>query len=353
MSLSIQKLQNLLESKGFIPMKYFTLDGFCFYIEVWSTKSAEIFLLYIPSKYEFENRSTKDSFKMKQINMKENNEDISETITKKNHVEDIYTGKIQLSPHKEKMRNHLEDGYKQEISLSDIPEEDIVGIKAVYRQLFRLKYCVQNLKYKIGIIYKNYMCVIRRDDSINCFVLKGYPKENKKFYIIIDLETFYDKNDKILEDIHTVQSSVFKILERNQVSHSVVLSKMIDNKKEMENIPEKVYIKKANYENMLKRLENQLAVMLESEEKVNTELKNLLSNTSTNLQNDITRAHERTKLEKELEKIIGIKGRITSTISFLRDKLSTTILAIDDIMFNNAIMFDEIIKNFATLKEYC
>jgi len=50
---SILKLEKLLVNKGFIPNKYFIIDGTISYIEIISLNSADVFLLYIPSKYEF------------------------------------------------------------------------------------------------------------------------------------------------------------------------------------------------------------------------------------------------------------------------------------------------------------
>ena len=53
MPLSIKKLEKLLAIKGFIPNKFFVMHNVCVYIEVISINNADIFFLYIPSKYEF------------------------------------------------------------------------------------------------------------------------------------------------------------------------------------------------------------------------------------------------------------------------------------------------------------
>jgi len=54
MPLSIHKLQDLFNAKGFIASKYFVHNDLCFYIELFSIKTADIFFLYIPTKYEIE-----------------------------------------------------------------------------------------------------------------------------------------------------------------------------------------------------------------------------------------------------------------------------------------------------------
>ena len=52
MALSLKKLKNILVAKGMILKKIFHIGEFCVYIEIIHINSANIFLLYIPSKYE-------------------------------------------------------------------------------------------------------------------------------------------------------------------------------------------------------------------------------------------------------------------------------------------------------------
>ena len=125
---------------------------------------------------------------------------------------------INVSPDKsEKIEDHLEDNYKRPISLSDISPEDTVDIKAIYRQVRRLKYCVQNIKYKAGILFKNYICAIRRDDSIDCFYIKHYDRrDTDQLFVITDLEILYEKSEKLLSDVKVVRDSILNILNNNQ-----------------------------------------------------------------------------------------------------------------------------------------
>jgi hypothetical protein len=73
----------------------------------------------------------------------------------------------------------------------------------------------------------------------------------------------------------------------------------------------------------------------------------------TGLHTDINIAHNRTKLQQELDKIATIKKEIAKTLGYLREKRENSILSIDKINFDNAIMFDCMIKNFAKLKDFC
>lgn len=357
MTLSISKLQNLLSSRGFIPNKYFTLDGFCFYIELFTVKTAEIFFLYIPSKYNFkveEREVNVPVYKLKNIDMEEKSEIAEDYAGTPEETQLNYANNVQLSPDKNKLEEHLENNYNHSISLEDISKEDRVLLKALYRQMKRLRYSVQNLKYKLGVITKSYICVIRRDDSINCLQIKKYPSDKvKRLVVIADLETFYEKNDKILEDISKVKTSIYYILERNQNMHTEMIAKILSNQKDIQNIPLYTQQKKDNYDALIFQLESMLSDVMDEEEKILDKIRNLNSQTGLDIHNDINRIHLKTQYEKELDKISYLKAEITKNMYLLKNKRETAIIDIDKIMFDNTVMADAIINNFGKLREYC
>lgn len=357
MPLSINKLEEFLFSKGFEPVKYFLLDGLCFYIEVVS-KNADVFLIYIPSKYEIE-VNPKDVkgrvYKVRYVNLDTHENITDEYAGQPNDldVEDAYGEAIELSPDKEKISDHLENNYKHPISIQKISREEATNLQALYRQMKRLTYCVQNLKYKLAVFYKNYICAIRRDDSISCLDIKNYSNTDcKKLVIVVDLETFYDKADKLSTDIQTVRDSIYKVLERNQGMHGRVLTKIIDNKKDIAVIPSQVELRRVKYDQMLVQLEEMLSVLNDTETKLLTDLNNL-DQSQGDLQSDISRVHQKTKIERELEKVRGLQKEVCKNMVDVRNKRENAILSVDKIMFDNTVMFDTIVKNFGKLKEFC
>ena len=191
MPLSFSKLVDFLGEKGFIPKKVYTYENACFYIELLSVKDAEQFFLYIPSKYFIEPDNFQPTIKMKQINMS-SSKNITDEYGDTPDIQDIY-GEVPINLYDEEkdFEEHLENNYKHSISLEKINKDDIQDIKSVYRQLKRLKFSVQNISYKVAIVFKNYICVIRRDDSIDCFSVKtSNIYTDKQFYIICDLDRF-------------------------------------------------------------------------------------------------------------------------------------------------------------------
>jgi hypothetical protein len=171
--------------------------------------------------------------------------------------------------------------------------------------------------------------------------------------VVADLETFYDKNEKLIDDIHIVRDSIYRVLERNQGSHGRTMQRMIENKKDIAVLPTRMEVKKLKYDTMLNQLQLMLDSLNESQNKLIEESKLLEDKNGVDLQGDINRVHQKTKLEAEIHKINDIKGEITKTMVAIRDKRENSILNIDKIMFDNTVMFDRMVKNFARLKDFC
>jgi len=356
MPLSVSKLKDLLLSKGFVSTKFFILDNLVFFIELFSVTTSQYLIMYIPSKYEFTVSPEDVSFKLEYVNV-----DVADNTADEYGVEqdgldlDKKYGGVQLSPSKgDKLEASLVDGYKHEITINSLSKEDKTGLKSINRQIRRLVYSVQNIKYKIGIFWRNYFLCVRRDNTFSCFTIKGFPRsDTKKLSIITDLEVFYEKNDQILPDIKVVRASIYNILDKNQGNHSSVINNIISNKKELINIPNLVHRKKIEYDIMLDQLEKMLEVLISSELGFLAELEDLEKIAPTGLQNDITRAHGKSKIEKELAKINNTKAQIASNITAVQSRKDSAVLSVDELMFNSSIMLDGLVQNFAKLKDFC
>lgn len=346
MPLSISKLQKFLNDRELQIKNLFVLDNYLFYVELLSLKSSDTFFLYIPSKYDIV-VDDKEHYKMKYID-----------ISNSEHVADEYgenkeddTENILLSTDKENIEEHLQNNYKKTIPIGEISEEDVKELKAIHRQIKRLKNCVENIKYKICISYKNYICTIRRDNTIDFFTIKNFSRKNyKKLFVILDLETLYENNEDFIGDIQTVKKSICRVLERNQNHHTYLLDTLMNIKVD---IPERHEKNKIRYDYLIAELENMLKIMSKAEEKEMENLHKLNEEKENGLQNDIARVHRKSQIEKELMKIEDIKNEIIKNINIIREKRENTILNVDNILFDNTVMFDSMLKNFAKLKQFC
>lgn len=358
MTLSISKLEKLLSAKGYIPYRYLTIDDYCTYIHVVSTVDNVNFLLYIPSKYEFKMKPGKNIFSLKDIDLTGSKTTAEEyaRYPDRNKIEDEYTEiDLDIAPNKDKnIAEHLEEGYKREISLNDISKEDTTDIKDIYRQLKRLGYCVQNIKYKLGIMYKNYLCVIRRDDSLECFFIKKWrKKDTRQLFTIVDLETLYDQFETVQNNVKTVLKGVYKVLNKNQYNHRKTLKKFLDEKTDIILSTKIAQDKTVEYTKYIAELEEMLNIIFQSEKKILIELHTIReqSNNATlrGLQNDIEKSHAIGKKEEELNNLKHIKKDILNNIEEIKSKRDDTLLNVDKVLFDNQVMLYEIIKNFEYL----
>jgi len=351
MPLSLPKLHDLLLSRGLIPNSYFVMEGTVFYIELFSLKSPDIFYMYIPSNYEFpapKPGSGTDTFELETINIPYSDDITNDYGQPENRIEDG----IQIGNGNEPIEQYLENNYKQDINLKDLTPDELQQMKSIYRQLKRLKYSVQNIKYKLAITYKNYICGIRRDDSINFFAIKKYPRNSgKKLVVVSDLEVFYENPEKMVEDVRRVKSSVEKIFDKNRVINSDIGQRITE--KTMKEIPLKIQKKKLDYDKLIQSLEKILSETSSTEERKLKELKEVEDSIPANLNADVSKITQRSRLEQELEKIAELKGEIIQNLILTIEKRDNAILSVDKLMFDNNVMYDAIVKNFSKLKEFC
>lgn len=362
MPLSIGKLEKMLSLKGFIPNKYFVMHNVVVYIELIYIKDAESFILYIPSKYKFVVQKASNVHKIKylDVNIDDNTADNYAGEPDEHKVENTYEEvDIDMSPtlNGHNIGDHLEENYKRAITLKDISSEDSKELKDILRQLKRLRFCVQNVKYKIAIIYKNYLCAIKRDDTIECYSIKKYrSKDCKKLYVTADLELVYEKMDSLVLNMETIKKGLYHILDKNHFTHTKTLQKLLEEKKEIMEFSESTYTKKIEYEKYLKEATDMLNAINNSEkstlEKMYEINKYYSDPNLKGLHNDIEKSHQLSSLNKELSDIQKIKEDVVKTIFELKAKREDTMLSVDKIMFDNNVMVDAIFRNFSKLKTY-
>ncbi len=351
MTLSIAKLEKTLNEKGFIVMRYFTQDGLCFYIELLSVNIGEIFLLYIPSKYTFDPPKTDNVFKLKYLETNYHltiEEEYGNILTIENQAD------IRLSPSKdEDLEKHLELNYKKNIIIKDISKEDNNDLKTMYKQVVRLSYSTKNIPYKFGIMYKNYICAVRRDDSVECFSIKNGPRKLQyRIVVIVDLEVFYEKNDKINENIMTIKSSLCDIMTKNHSINAGVMRKLTDNTTMITEVVKNVNNNQMKLDEQLYRLSSVLSSIVAKEDDLAEQIGRLnrTIGSQSDMSSDMKISHKRSALEKELGEVAMVKEDTIRLLIKLKEERETVIINTDKIMFDNTVLFDHMLKNFSKLQ---
>ena len=355
MPLSFNKLEKLLSGRGLLPKKYFTIHDHIIYIEVLSLSNAGCFMLYIPSKYEIELSEGDDVYKIKYVD-----------VTEDGHIPEDYAGEsddiknyngIELGSNENHsdIQGYLEEKYKHPVSLKSGKNKDVIKLREVFRQLRRLKFCTQSLKYKLAIVFDRHLCCIRRDNTYECFTIQGESLgEEKRLMVTIDLETLYEKIDTVSVDIKTIRDGVCKVLDKNQNKHIREIQKMLDQKNKLLVFAGTVKEKKDKYSKALEKLEKLLADLVIVEKKnmetfVEAEEKLSRQSNLKGMNADIERSNQIYKFETEVSRINSIKQELIRNILTARLKRENLSLSVDNIVFDNIVMIDAVIKNFAKL----
>jgi hypothetical protein len=199
------------------------------------------------------------------------------------------------------------------------------------------------------------MCAIKRDDSIECCIIKNYPvKKTKTLYVTTDLEVLYKDSENIASNVKTVRKELYRILDKNHIANMKSLQKIMDLRDELSVLSENAFNKKMEYEKMLKDSYKMFDNIKTSENEIYEKilaLKDKYENTQAlrNLNGDIEKSHQISKLKTELNDTKKIKEDIIKTIFELRLKRDHAVLEVDKILFDNTIMIECVMKNLSFL----
>jgi hypothetical protein len=356
--LSIKKLENLLSEKNFVIKTLFIMHELLIYVEIFSIDTCDLFLLYIPSKYEIKvNEEEENSYKIKKMDINEDEMnnilrkyDVVSNVNLREKYDEIELEKDDTS----KLEEELKNNYKHKIFLKELDIIDNEHLKDIFCQLTRFKFCVENLQYKLSILYKNYLCTIRSDSDVECYIIKRFHENNEyKMYITLNLETLYSNINTVCDDIKTIKQNIYTILNKNQIKHTEVLNKILLQKNVLSMYSESIYKKKEQYnkyinefEDLLKTLKN--AETIQIEKALNIKEK-YAKNTSIHL--DGQKFNQLSIVDKELDKINQLKQEVIKNIIDLRRKQENITLKIDKILFDNSILLNLIIRNFSDLSK--
>lgn len=363
MALSVNKLAKLLQSKEFLIKNIYSIGDVCVYIEFIHINSGENLFLYIPSKYEIASSEEYNESKLHYLEVdeygnvaKDYTDDIDNEELAEKYDEIELDDSMDMTK-EEDVEEHLTKKYKCPVSLKESNKEDINEIREIFRQLQRLKYCVKDTGYKLCILYKYYLCCLKRDESYECYSVENMNINNKRRIIVsIDLETMYDKMNNMGKDIVNIRKGIYKVLDRNQRRHVKSLQQMMEYKANFSLLSTEVMNEKEKYNNYLDKLDSMLVRVVNSENNKLEEIVNIKSKYRDEggvktLHNDIEKGNLLGLKDRELHSIRETKQEIISNIMVVKSRLESLSLKIDQICFDNIVMLDKIIKNFEYIRK--
>lgn len=356
--LSFKKLEKLISQHGYIIREIFSIGGQCVYISVVSIKTSEFFLVYIPSKYNIPIDTKYKSYKLKEINVSSLSVK-SEVDCAGDHDElsvQLKYMELEDTNRKGKLSDHLDKKYDFPLEIKKSHTSDNAQVKDLFRQISRLKYCVSGIKIKIAISYRDYITVVKRDNSLVCYGIKDYDvlDNMRRLLAVVDLENFCSRT--IQTDIVFVREGIHRILNKNQLENIVLISSLLSGKNDFEKFLVTVQTKISDFKSYLKKFNNVLVSINEKEKDIIKKLDDFkVKRQTTGLQGvhlDMQTLNQISLLESELKGILDAKQETMRHIEDINTQNNDFLLFIDKILYDNVIMTDAIMNNFKLVMNY-
>ena len=358
MTINVKKLQKKLVSNGFFADKFYQKNGYCTMIDCYVVSTGQKFILTVPGDYEMYIDPDSDTFSIKSVVLPDMKNSITEEyendISNFDVAEQYESDLPNVFENEEDISNTLSKEYNYEIPLEEDNPESIRALKDVYRQLERLKYTVNSGKYSLGIFYKNYIfklnnvknrrSVISIDQVMNSQGSKFEVKDTRHLFITIDIEDFFESLNSVIDTMDRIKVGIDKILSRNY-RKQIGLVQSMTNK----------CISSIRDFNTLYAKNNQLK-MTECELKSHYKtISGVESGAIKKLQEHMEYSPEDATsisiLNNDVKNIEDTKSDIVNNMMDINEKTSNISLGMDKIMFDNLVLFNSIITNFSILKE--
>jgi len=360
MELSIEKLNTIISSRSLIPTKYYIYKKKYALIETVSIKNGEIILIWIPDKYTFpyekNNRSDCKYYKLKKIYV-----GLNENIVDKygNHVDakDFYP-ELDIKEKNGQGDKHIEDylidNYNRPISI-DSSVSNFTEVRDMYRQLSRLKYCVQYINYNLAIISNRFLCMTNIRDEIECFVIRNVEEQNhnnnKKLHVVISLEMLISIDNNFEDDVKSIHSGLSKILDKNQLLHYNKLYELFDKKDDIVIDIRSIENIKQQGQHMLQKYESLLQVLNEKETEILEKMKKIISQENNTFHTEMENKVIQRKLKEEYDNISKRRDKVREKIFQIHDYISNITLKADEILFDNIVLLKTITTNIEKLQQ--
>jgi hypothetical protein len=333
---NIQKLKKLLWDNGYIIMEYYVLEGLCRYIKIIHTYSGQIFLLFIPSRFNLAVEYDSNVFTLALIEEKEEVEN--------HHAPQTYVPIGSHSPTEMRtdisVAEQLENNYVYNITLSQLRPEEMNLILGLKLQTQRLRHCFKFMKHKICLQASNFLSVLLDDDTIHNFNINGYDKETKRvWFVVTELETFYLKIDNFSETLQVVGKELAGLLDKNQQKHLDFLQKKYVDDFVRKSVD--IFSKKIKLNAQQQSIQAILSKIQRTEEQLVSQKEALQTEKGQTRIDDTSIAAKRNHLEKNLTKVHQTKLEVLKNLQTHDTILKNLYLRIDQLGFDLSVALNE------------
>ncbi len=351
MSLSADKFQKLLTTYSMVPLRYYTKDDLMKLVEVMCLENGELFLVYIPSDYEFRLPSGEEGYSLKQIEFDEDGKLPSKYAAKLNDMElsemydkvDLLT-ETKLMDKSVDVEKELIDQYRQKFVIPSSEEAATEKVRDLLNQLDRLSKCLDSQSYTLSVL-SNSLAVIDRD---HMYMIRGKEfKENRAYIVTVDFETLFQNIAYVAHDVTEINRAIHRILTKNHNTHMNRIDMCIDGMSKSRDILNDTVERIDRYHGYIESLKDILGRMRTREGDIRIALREMASRTA-GISSEITMMKEREKLEKELEWIMNTRTKVYEKVVLLQKKSRDMSLTMDKLLFENLLLMVTIQRNLNT-----
>ena len=354
MPLNLLKVQKLLYSAGFIIDTYFIINKQCQYVKCSSILTGDSLVIHIASGYDFVvDTEASNAYIIRLIEF-----DVGDNIAEKygdypdkKELSDKYSQSLKLSGeiNQDELEAEMENNYKKNIDLKSMERDQIMIIKDCFRQLKRLGLSMQGIRYSVCIFQDKYFSIVA-EDLVNCYYIKNFSTDSRRlFFVVCDLEYFYEKMGNINIDIETIKTSIYRLLDKNAEMNIETISKIMKKLVSIDISDNKeISKKKTEYAIQIQKCKLQLDEFAKSEKQIMLDIKTEKA-TEGGFFNDTTFINRKAGLQAKLDSINNERQKVIRFIVELRQKCDNIYLNTDKIEFDNCILANGISKNFMDL----
>lgn len=347
--LSFERLKEFLRNHQFMIRRSFVHEatGEC-WIECVGLNRLDSFLIWIPAKYKF---STPDTFKLYNLPT-----DMTVLLHTSNIAETLYDQtSFQSSIPTDRKTNiveHLTNSYRH--SLNPKKEgKQLFQQSVMFRQLDRLRYTVQGTPYRVALMIPHTIGFLDMEQNrvvgMTCDSPLIRDGESPKMYIMIDFRFFYDKIEMIEEEASLLLTQLNKVFKNTRKTHLQSFQEFTQQIETFEKVFQTNYNRHQEYEQELLEFTRLLQETKETERALTQEYDLLKIQDTDTVHKSMQRTNRLKNVKKRLDHCLDIKKNVSDTILKIKTEMDKLGLTMDQILFDNILLFDQIHRNIKKL----
>lgn len=345
----LEQIANYLLKLNMSIDTIYTIDQDCVFLKIHMKEIADFFMLYISSRYTIHKSSQYNCVEIKYIDLSET-EEVAEDFANINNADDIEEDYDTIDNEDNNIESIVRS-YNKQLEVKDYKKFN--DLKEIVRLVKRLRYCVSNQTLKIGVMYNNLICGIKKDNSLDTYEFTKDPNSLRELYVFIDIDSFFKEEitDKFIDLSKIIKNGIYTLLKNNKNKNrrkmDIVFNKYKSSLVQNDLITETCEKLKTEQDNLYVLLLKNI----KSQETIKQDIlkKEAYYNNKNTVTADIDSSRFVGICNKKLKKLQGIEAQIRKSHLACKNKYENSILVLDKIYFENIIMFNSVIKNLSEL----